>query len=147
GRVLGVEVAQQRAVAPFQGLVGDVGLPHAAVSFLPTHRDAASVAAVRGRKHLFSPLRGSYPMAEEAKKKPKIDLKARLGKKTISTGGVASIPPPVGMQSGSIPAPPFGTRPSAPQVDPSDPYAAVTASEAPRPAQAQAIRIEMSEEV
>lgn len=87
-------------------------------------------------------------MAEEAKKKPKIDLKARLGKKTVSTGGAASIPPPVGMQPGSIPAPPFGARTAAaPRVDPSDPYSAVTASEAPRPAPAQAIRIEMSEEV
>jgi hypothetical protein len=86
-------------------------------------------------------------MAEEDKKKPKIDLKARLGKKTISSGAGASIPPPVGMQPGSIPAPPFGSRPSAPRVDPSDPYAAVAAVEAPRPAPAQAIRIEMSEEV
>ncbi len=51
-------------------------------------------------------------MAEEANKKPKIDLKARLGKKTISSGAGASIPPPVGMQP-SIPAPPFGSRPSA----------------------------------
>lgn len=101
----------------------------------------------------FSSLRGSYPMAEEDKKKPKIDLKARLGKKTISSGAGASIPPPVGMQPGtSIPAPPFGARPApaiapAPQLDPSNPYAAVAAVEAPRPAPAQAIRIEMSEEI
>src|SRR5690606_31255873 len=112
-------------------------------------RAATSLVSLRsavGSSH-FSPLRGSYPMAEEAKKKPKIDLKARLGKKTVSTGGVASIPPPVGMQPGSIPAPPFGARPTAPKVDPSDPYSAVSASVAPQPAPAQAIRIEMSEEV
>jgi hypothetical protein len=88
-------------------------------------------------------------MAEE--RKPKIDLKARLGKKTVpSKAGGPSIPPPVG-----IPKPPglghpgFGSRPSgAPaRLDASDPYAALDRSSAPAQAQPQAIKIEMSEEV
>ncbi len=60
-------------------------------------------------------------------KKPKIDLKSRLGKKTVSSPAVGSIPPPAGMPSGMgvpkpvraggqpepSPAPPFasGRRP------------------------------------
>ena len=68
--------------------------------------------------------------------KPKIDLKARLGRKTVGGGG-PSIPPPMATGS-SIPAPPFASRP---------PPAAI--SEAPRPmvVQPQAIKIEMSEEI
>jgi hypothetical protein len=85
-------------------------------------------------------------------RKPKIDLKARLGKKTVAgpTGG-PPIPPPVG-----IPKPPvmggMGVSPSQPppaaRVDPSNPYAAVEAHHAPpRVAAPKAIQIEMSAEV
>lgn len=87
-------------------------------------------------------------MAEEEKKKPKIDLKARLGKKTVATGG-ASIPPPMGVKpGGSIPAPPFAAKQApAPRIDPSDPYSSVAVSQAPSAPVQQAIRIEMSEEM
>ncbi len=88
------------------------------------------------------------PMAEE--KKPKIDLKARLGKKSVTQpSGGGSIPPPVGIpKPAGIPAPPFGSSPqkSGPRIDASDPYAAVEAQHAVR-AEPQAIKIEMSEEV
>jgi hypothetical protein len=78
-------------------------------------------------------------MAEE--KKPKIDLKARLGKKTVAAKS-GSIPPPVG-----IPQPiPFGQR-RGPRVDASDPYASIKADEAPARAEPKAIKVEMSEEV
>ncbi len=71
-------------------------------------------------------------MAEEDNKKPKIDLRARLGKKTTA-GGNASIPPP--MQTGAgIPAPPFASKPAAAPVE-------------PKIIQPQAIKIEMSQEV
>lgn len=87
-------------------------------------------------------------------RKPKIDLKARLGKKSAALPtGAPSVPPPVG-----IPKPPVMTgmprsmpaaRPSAsPRVDASDPYAAIDASYvAPRAAEPKAIKVEMSEEV
>jgi len=83
-------------------------------------------------------------MAEE--RKPKIDLKARLGKKTVSTPG-GSIPPPVGIARG-IPAPPFGggAKPAA-RIDASDPYSALPAEAAPVRAEPKAIKVEMSEEV
>jgi len=73
-------------------------------------------------------------------KKPKIDLKARLGKKTVSQPSGPSIPPPMSAMSrpGAIPAPPF----SAPRTDPFT----SSASQAPPP-QPQAIKVEMSEEV
>lgn len=83
-------------------------------------------------------------------KKPKIDLKARLGKKTVAgpTGG-PPIPPPVG-----IPKPPVmaGVGGSAsqppPRMSPSNPYAAVEAQHAPpRISEPKAIKVEMSEEV
>jgi len=97
-------------------------------------------------------------------KKPKIDLKARLGKKTVGAAAVpgGSVPPPVG-----IPKPPAmgGPSPSRPAPRPSSapypsgaPYAAAAApyasgppgfapSAAPaRPAQPAAIRIEIGEE-
>jgi hypothetical protein len=71
-------------------------------------------------------------MAEE-NKKPKIDLRARLGKKTVGAGAAVSIPPP--MHTGaSIPAPPFASRP--PPME-----------ERPKVVAPQAIKIEMSEEV
>ena len=71
-------------------------------------------------------------MAEE-NKKPKIDLRARLGKKTVGAGAAVSIPPPM-HTGGSIPAPPFASRPP-PQDD------------RPKVVAPQAIKIEMSEEV
>jgi len=89
-------------------------------------------------------------------KKPKIDLKARLGKKTVSapaTGPGGSIPPPAGIPKPSgvgIPAPPFQsshqTSRPAPMVDASNPYGAMAPAQAPR-AEPTAIRIEMSDDV
>lgn len=89
--------------------------------------------------------------------KPKIDLKARLGKKTVSapaTGPGGSIPPPAGIPKPSgvgIPAPPFQSqtatqRPAAPVVDATNPYGAMEPAAAPVAAPA-AIRIEMSDDV
>jgi hypothetical protein len=88
-------------------------------------------------------------------KKPKIDLKARLGKKTVAAPTGPAIPPPVG-----IPKPPamggggmgMPMRSSAPppaqaRLDVSNPYAAVEAQQAYRPPEPQAIKVEMSEEV
>lgn len=90
-------------------------------------------------------------------KKPKIDLKARLGKKTVSApaaGPGGSIPPPAGIPkpsgvSAGIPAPPFqqsvpAARPT-PVVDPSNPYGALQPSVAP-PAQPAAIKIELGDD-
>jgi hypothetical protein len=90
-------------------------------------------------------------------KKPKIDLKARLGKKTVSApaaGPGGSIPPPAGIPKPSgvgIPAPPFQSattsqRPAAPVVDASNPYGAMEPAVAPVAAPA-AIRIELSDDV
>lgn len=90
-------------------------------------------------------------------KKPKIDLKARLGKKTVSApaaGPGGSIPPPAGIPKPSgvgIPAPPFQSpttsqRPPAPVVDASNPYGAMEPAAAPVAAPA-AIRIELSDDV
>jgi hypothetical protein len=90
-------------------------------------------------------------------KKPKIDLKARLGKKTVSAPVAspgASIPPPAGIARPSgvgIPAPPFqsqtgSTRPPAPAVDASNPYGAMSPAVAPR-VEPTAIKIELSDEV
>jgi hypothetical protein len=100
-------------------------------------------------------------------KKPKIDLKARLGKKTVSApaaGPGGSIPPPAGIPKpvgvgipstapvatpSAIPAPPFQppaqTSRPAPMVDPSNPYGAMAPAAAP--AQAATIRFEMSDDV
>lgn len=72
-------------------------------------------------------------------KKPKIDLKARLGKKSVGAPTGAAIPPPVG-----IPKPPV--MGGAPGADPTNPYAAM-AEPAPRVVKPQAIKVEMSEEV
>ncbi len=88
-------------------------------------------------------------------KKPKIDLKARLGKKTVgapAAGPGGSIPPPAGIPKPSgvgIPAPPFqgggaAARPGS--VDASNPYGAMEPAAAPR-AEPAAIRIELSDEV
>lgn len=83
-------------------------------------------------------------MAEE--KKPKIDLKARLGKKTVGGPAGAAIPPPVGVtKPGAVPAPPFVQKRAA-KLDPSNPYAAIAAEEAVERKPA-AIKVEMSEEV
>lgn len=102
--------------------------------------------------------------------KPKIDLKARLGKKTVSAPVTSSVPPPAGLQrpgvapqqpvrpsapagrppigaGGSVPAPPFAAQPSrAPRIDPTDPYSSVSASSAPVVAQRpREIRVDMEE--
>ncbi|MDF3072138.1 MAG: formin, partial [Polyangiaceae bacterium] len=92
----------------------------------------------------------------------KIDLKARLGKKTVSApvpGPGASIPPPAGIPKPSgipaasgIPAPPFQSpattsRAPAPVMDASNPYGAMQPSAAPVAAQAQTIRIELGDDV
>lgn len=74
-------------------------------------------------------------MAEQ--NKPKIDLKARLGRKTVGGGGGPSIPPPMATGA-SIPAPPFASKP---------PPAQAQEPEQPAAAPPQAIKIEMSEEV
>jgi hypothetical protein len=92
-------------------------------------------------------------MAED--KKPKIDLKARLGKKTVgapAAGPGGSIPPPAGIPKpygvGGIPAPNVGgaAARSAPAVDASNPYGAMEPAAAPvvKPA---AITVELSDEV
>jgi len=92
-------------------------------------------------------------------KKPKIDLKSRLGKKTLSSPAAGSIPPPaaapgipkpsIGVPNPSrVPAPPFGSSPpaaQAPRVDASNPYGAM-AAHAPIRMEPTAIKIEMSDE-
>jgi len=79
-------------------------------------------------------------------KKPKIDLKARLGKKTVTTSGGPSIPPPVGIPKPAVPG--LSSRPSqpAPRVDASDPYASISSDVATKK-EPQAIKVEMSAEV
>jgi len=73
----------------------------------------------------------------EQQNKPKIDLRARLGKKTVGTAG-PSIPPPMATGA-SIPAPPFVAKSIPPQ--------AVLEPERPRFIEPQAIKIEMSDEM
>ena len=100
--------------------------------------------------------------------KPKIDLKARLGKKTMSTPG-ASVPPPMAAQPGGavpgqstlprpqpmpqpmrsspsgVPAPPF-TPSGAPKPTPSAaPYASIPQQSAPIQARPAEIRVDMEE--
>ncbi len=106
-----------------------------------------SPSAARGRAPRAppNPLAAKIAMAED--KKRKIDLKARLGKKTVKGG--PSVPPPVGIpRPVGIPAPTFGTQPprAAPKVDASDPYAAISAADAPEK-QEQTLKVEMSQEV
>src|SRR5690606_4269697 len=106
-------------------------------SFLLSGNRVASV-----RPELAGPLPPDFtprPPRMSDQNKPKIDLKARLGRKTVGGGG-PSIPPPMATGS-SIPAPPFASRPP--------PAAAAALSEPPRPmvVQPQAIKIEMSEEI
>jgi hypothetical protein len=93
-----------------------------------------------------------------ADNKPKIDLKARLGKKTVSAPVTSSVPPPVGLQRpgvaparpsqpvarpGSVPAPPFGSQ--APRIDPTNPYSSVAAQAAPVAQRPREIRVDMEE--
>jgi hypothetical protein len=82
-------------------------------------------------------------MAEE--KKPKIDLKARLGKKTVGGPAGAAVPPPVGLKQ-SVPVPPL-VRAQRPKIDASNPYSAISADQAPARAEPAAIKVEMSAEV
>jgi len=92
-------------------------------------------------------------------KKPKIDLKSRLGKKTVSSPAVGSIPPPAAIGSprpsvpaanpSRVPAPPFASvsQPAAaPRVDASNPYGAMAPQAAPVRVAPQSITIEMSDE-
>ncbi len=92
-------------------------------------------------------------MAEE--KKPKIDLKARLGKAapTPTPAPVGSAPaavasqaavPPPGVSGPGLPVPP-GVPVGAPAIDPSNPLAAVVAPRPMAAAPAQAQRIEVDE--
>ncbi|HEY0464425.1 MAG TPA: hypothetical protein VGC79_09465, partial [Polyangiaceae bacterium] len=93
--------------------------------------------------------------------KPKIDLKSRLGKKTVSTPAVGSIPPPAGVGApvarpsvpvanpSRVPAPPFASVPQAsvaPRVDASNPYGAMAPQAAPVRIEPQSIKIEMDDE-
>jgi hypothetical protein len=91
--------------------------------------------------------------------KPKIDLKSRLGKKTVSSPAAGSIPPPAGIPKPSlgvpnpsrVPAPPFASSApqaayQAPRVDTSDPYGAMAPQAAPMRMEPTAIKIEMSDE-
>jgi hypothetical protein len=89
--------------------------------------------------------------------KPKIDLKSRLGKKTVSSPAAGSIPPPAGIPKPSlgvanpsrVPAPPFGgaqQTAAAPHVDASNPYGAMAPQAAPVRAEPTSIKIEMSDE-
>lgn len=111
-----------------------------------------------------------------SEQKPKIDLKARLGKKTVSTPAAGgSIPPPQAASPSAMPGaiPPMQQRPSMPRpsappqqqmtpsgvpvppfaqqsrpMDASNPYGAMPGqSVAPARARPQEIRIEMGEEV
>ena len=94
-------------------------------------------------------------------KKPKIDLKSRLGKKTVSSPAVGSIPPPAGVgvpfpkpsvpvaNPSRVPAPPFASVPqaaAAPRVDASNPYGAMAPQAAPVRAAPTSITIEMDDE-
>ncbi len=80
-------------------------------------------------------------------KKPKIDLKARLGKKTVTTAGGPAVPPPVGIPKPAVPGlPSRPSQPAPPRVDASDPYAAIS-SDAAVKKEPQAIKVEMSAEV
>jgi hypothetical protein len=89
--------------------------------------------------------------------KPKIDLKSRLGKKTVSSPAAGSIPPPAGIPKPSlgvpnpsrVPAPPFASsapQAQVPRVDTSNPYGSLAPQAAPIRAEPTAIKIEMSDE-
>jgi hypothetical protein len=90
--------------------------------------------------------------------KPKIDLKSRLGKKTVSSPAAGSIPPPAGIPKPSlgvpnpsrVPAPPFASSApqaaQAPRMDVSNPYGAMAPQAAPIRAEPTSIKIEMSDE-
>jgi len=101
--------------------------------------------------------------------KPKIDLKARLGKKTLTPG--ASVPPPMAPQAmgsqhpgaalprppqvmqqpmrsqSGVPAPPFtpSGAPKPPPADPTSPYASMPRQSAPIQARPAEIRVDMDE--
>ncbi len=91
--------------------------------------------------------------------KPKIDLKSRLGKKTVSSPATGSIPPPAGIPKPAlpsspsrVPAPPFAAAPqaaavaAAPQIDASNPYGAMAPQAAPVRIEPQTIKIEMGDD-
>jgi hypothetical protein len=62
--------------------------------------------------------------------------------------GDVSIPPPVGIpKPAGIPTPPFASTKPSRRIDANDPYAAISADQAPARAEPKAIKVEMSEEV
>jgi hypothetical protein len=101
--------------------------------------------------------------------KPKIDLKARLGKKTVSAPATASVPPPMAPQAtgalprpqavpqarpsgvpgprtpSGVPVPPFQSPSQAPRVDPNNPYGSMPRQSAPIQARPTEIRVDMEE--
>jgi hypothetical protein len=101
--------------------------------------------------------------------KPKIDLKARLGKKTVSTPATASVPPPMAPQTASsmprpqavpgprpsgipaprtspsgVPVPPFQQAPSQAPA-PNNPYGSMPRQSAPIQARPTEIRVDMDD--
>lgn len=85
-------------------------------------------------------------MAED--KKPKIDLKSRLGTRSVATQGGPAVPPPVGIPKPALPGMSPSLRPPGPRLDASDPYSSIAASDAPAArAEPQSITVEMSAEV
>src|SRR5450755_680501 len=113
---------------------------------------SSPIVDFKGTPHVTSRPRSGDSMADE--KKPKIDLKARLGKASTATpppGTVipvpvpkptASRPPPPGGLGGGLPGvpigppSPFGSQP--PPIDPSNPLAAVAQVYRPPPPSAPA---------
>ena len=84
-------------------------------------------------------------MAED--KKPKIDLKARLGTRAVVAPGGPAVPPPVGIPKPALPGM-TRSHPPGPRVDASDPYSSISAADAPAvKAEQQSIKVEMSPEV
>ncbi len=106
--------------------------------------------------------------------KPKIDLKARLGKKTASAPATASVPPPMAPQAtgamprpqavpgpgpgvrpsavpgprtpSGVPVPPFQSPSQAPRVDPTNPYGgSIPRQSAPIQARPTEIRVDMED--
>lgn len=100
--------------------------------------------------------------------KPKIDLKARLGKKTAAAPATASVPPPMAPQGGlprpqavpgprpsgipaprtspsGVPIPPFQSPSQAPRAEPTGGYASIPRQSAPVQARPTEIRVDMEE--
>jgi len=93
-------------------------------------------------------------MADDKSKKPKIDLKARLGKTNLGTQSVPlpvpgqSQPPPSGAGKAQGIAPPPGISPGIPVPPFAKPKAAAAEAPAPKPtAVQQTIKVEVGEEI